>query len=366
MHIGAQGFTMEHMTWTPRRCGAQAALLLTVLLGAGCDSHHLDKAGGSAPDEPLVLRLAAHDDDYAYGIFAAAVARLSGGSMRISVAPDWRVTGDRREIGYEAGIVSDVRRGRVALGIVGVRVWDLLGVDSFQALVAPFLVDTLALERRALASPLATRALASLERKGVIGIALLPGRLRRPLGIARPLVRAKDYDGATIGIRRGGVARATFDALGARAEGYVPVDLSGFDGAELDPLTITLNSLDQWARALTANVVLWPKVQTVVMNRAAFDALSPDRRKILEAASREAVAPELARIAADQRLGLVTLCNGGLRLAYARPADLAVLRRAVQPVYARLEQDPLTKQWIESILRMRAENPTPPDTLRCP
>src|SRR5215471_8995764 len=203
---------MEDMMWTPHRCGAQAALLLTVLLGAGCDNHHLDKAGGSAPEKPLVLRLAAHDDDYAYGNFAAAVARLSGGSMRISVVPDWRVTGDRREIDYEAATVSDVRRGRIPLGIVGVRVWDLLGVDSFQALLAPFLVDTLALERRALASPPAARALAGVERKGVIGIALLPGRLRRPLGITRPLIRPQDYRDAMIGIRLGGVAQATFDA----------------------------------------------------------------------------------------------------------------------------------------------------------
>ena len=353
--------------WTQRRRGAQAALLLMVLFGAGCDNQHLDKAGGSAPEKPLVLRLAAHDDDYAYGTFAAAVARLSAGSMRISVVPNWRVTGDRREIDYEVGTVSDVRRGRVPLGIVGVRVWDMLGVDSFQGLLAPFLVDTLALERRALASPLARRALASVERKGVIGIALLPGRLRRPLGITRPLIRPQDYHDAMIGVRPGDVAKATFDALGARAKGYVPVELSGFDGVELDPLTITENNLDVEARALTANIVLWPKAQTVVMNRAAFRALSPDRRKILEDAGREAVAPELARIARDQLFGLKTLCGyGGVRLASARPADLAALRRAVQPVYAGLEDDPLTKQWIDSILSFRAESPTPPDTLRCP
>src|SRR5262249_23849399 len=191
-------------------------------------------------------------------------------------------------------------------------------------------------------SPLATRALAGVERKGVIGIALLPGRLRRPLGITRPLVRPRDYRGAKIGIRLGKDAKATFDALGAKAEGYVTGDLSGFDGAELDPLTITANSFDAGARALTANVVLWPKAQTIVMNHAGFEALRADRRKILEDAGREAVAPELARIARDQQLGLTTLCGyGRLHLAFARPADLAALRRAVEPVYAGLEQNSL-------------------------
>src|SRR5262249_36469459 len=100
-----------------------AALFATVVLGvaaAGCRGSHVDKAGGSAPAKPLVLTLATHDDDYAYGTFAAAVARLSGGSMRIRIAMGWRNTGDRAEIDYERGVVADVRSGKVPLGIVGV------------------------------------------------------------------------------------------------------------------------------------------------------------------------------------------------------------------------------------------------------
>jgi TRAP-type C4-dicarboxylate transport system substrate-binding protein len=327
---------------------------------AGC-AGSVDKAG-SPVARPLVLTLAAHDDDEAYGTFAAAVARLSGGSLRIRVVQNWRVSGTKSELDYERGIVDDVRSGKAALGIFGVRVWDTMGVDSFQALVAPFLVDSLALEGRALRSPLVPQALAAVRRDGVVGIALLPGRLRRPFGLTRMLVAPADYRGAKIAIRPSAVAEQTFRALGARPGPEIPVDFTGFDGAEIDPLTITENGWDHGSYRLTANVALWPKPQTIVMNPRAFDALTPSQRQILVEAGREALAPELARVARDQSLGISILCGDrGFRFATATTAEIAALRRAVQPVYDRIERKPLTRRWIAQIEAER----TPPDVVRC-
>ena len=276
-----------------RALGAVLTAAVLAALAAGCSVSHADKAGGSRPAKPLVLTLAAHDDDEAYSTFAAAVERLSHGAIAVKIIGNWGVTGDRRELDFERGIIGAVRAGKVQLGIVGVRIWDTLGVDAFQALVAPFLIDSLELERRAIESPLASRALAMVEQHGVVGIAVLPGRLRRPLGITRPLIGVEDYRGAKIGTRPGAIARRTFRALGAQPATYVPTLLSGFDGAENDPLTIAENSYDEGARALTGNVVLWPKPQTIVMNRRAYDSLRPAQQRILRAAGREAVVPEL-------------------------------------------------------------------------
>jgi TRAP-type C4-dicarboxylate transport system substrate-binding protein len=345
--------------------GQPLALALAVAVGAaGCGGGGTDKAGGSAPPKPLVLTLATHDDDEASGTFAAAVARLSGGSLRIRIEGNWRASQDRREIDYERGIVEDVRAGKAQLGIFGVRVWDTLGVTSFQALLAPFLIDSLSLERAALQSPLAAKALARVGRQGVVGIALVPGRLRRPLGLTRSLLRPRDYRGAVMGFRIGAVAEATYRTLGARPQGYIPGYLSGFDGTDLDPLTITENNYDVGARGLTANVVFWPKPQTIVMNRAAFERLTPEQQGILIAAGRAALAPELKRIARDQQLGLSNLCAAGFQLATASPTDLVALRRAVRPVYDRIERNPFTKRWIAEIVRVRGSSA--PDVARCP
>src|SRR5262249_60913512 len=126
------------MRHVPHLFLAQTVLLMSVFVAAGCGGSRIDKAGGSA-SQPHVLTLAAHsDDEEAYAPYVAAVKRLSGGTIRINVLQNWRATNDRREIDYERGIVADVRAGKADLGIVGSRVWDTLGVTSFQALVAPF------------------------------------------------------------------------------------------------------------------------------------------------------------------------------------------------------------------------------------
>ena len=352
-----------------RRRRSAAALSATVALAAaasGCGGSDLDKAGGSDEAKPRVLTLATHDDDYAYASFAAAVTRLSGGSLRIRVANNWRSTGDRAEIEAERGIVADVRSGTVPLGIVGVRVWDLLGVTSFQAIVAPFLIESIDLQRRALESDFGRRALASLSRGGVVGIALMPGLLRRPLGITHALRGPRDYQRATIGIRSGAVAKATFAALGGAGRGFLTSDLAGIDGAEVDLLVVSSDALDTGGRPLTGNVVLWPKAQTIVMNRAAFDRLTAEEQAILRRAGHAAFSAELKRDVHDEEYLASLLCGAGrLPVITATRTELAALRTAVRPVVRALERDPFTKAWIAHIRRLRATGPSRPDAVRC-
>ena len=118
------------------------------------------------------------------------------------------------ETEWEKGVVEDIRGGKAQLGIVDARVWDTIGVKSFQALLAPFLVDSLELERQVLESPLATRMLEGVEQADVVGIALLAGPLRSPFGISHPLIGPTDYRGATIGIRPAGLMRTALQASG--------------------------------------------------------------------------------------------------------------------------------------------------------
>jgi TRAP-type C4-dicarboxylate transport system substrate-binding protein len=343
-----------------------AALALTAIVStvaAGCGGN-LDKTGGGPPAKPVVLTLVAHDDDeQEYAPFVAAVARLSGGALRINVLGNWGATQDLAETFVEGGIVSAVRSGKAQLGVVAVRVWDTLGVRSFQALVAPFLVDSLALELRALQMPHGAEALAGLRRSGVVGVALLPGRLRRPLGLTRPLLGPADYRGARIAIRPGGVAGETFRALGARPGLYIPGTLPGFDGVEIDPFTVSAESFDQGARELTGNVVLWPKPWTIIMNPAAFAHLTHAQKQIILAAGREAQATELPRIVRDQQIGVTNLCRDGLPFATATVSDLAALRSSVRPVYRTLERDAFTRRWIAVIRRLRLS--FPPDVAQC-
>jgi TRAP-type C4-dicarboxylate transport system substrate-binding protein len=329
---------------------------------AGCGGSGGDKAGGQGAKNPVVLTLAKHDVNYAFAEFASAVETLSGGSIRIDVLPDWR----DGEVDYERGTVEDVRDAKVELGVVGVRVLDTMGVTSFRAVVAPFLVDSLGLQRRVL-ERLPEGVLESVEQAGVVGISVLPGPLRRPVGFSRRLVDPQDYRGATIGIRPSGVAEATFRALGARAKSYLPGDVAGLDAAELDFATIAQNNYDKLARSFLGNVVLWPRVELIVMNRDTFEALTSEQQEILRRAGRDVLGAELARLEREERAGLVAVCERGARsLVTASVADLRSLREAVQPVYDELERDPQTRDWIAEIAELREEGQVAASALNCP
>lgn len=356
-------------TATPTTGRAMLAAALAVALAvltSGCAGSGGDKAGGPEPEttqaaepvgKPVELTLLAVDPEWGEE-FAAAAARLSGGTIRIEIRG-----GGSAIVDYERRLVEKVRAGEADLVSVGARAWDRLGVTSLRAVVAPFLVDSLELQRRVLESPLVERMLAGLEPL-VVGLAILPGPLRRPLGLTRPLVGPRDYAGASFGIRFGRVARDSAETLGATAKGYRIGSLAGLDGAELDLDTIAGKGYDTPGATLTANVVLWSRPETIVISRTAFARLPPAQREILRRAGREALAPALARIEREQREALELVCSRGkLTFATASSSQLAALKAAVRPVYDELERDPETSRLLAEIESMPTDAAEPLD---CP
>ena len=161
---------------------------------------------GSDPDTPIA--------EY----FAAQVKKISGGKLRIHVVLD--AAGDDVP-DTEARIVRMVRDGRLDLGWIGARVWDELGVTSFQALQAPFLIDSYPLLERVTTGPLAREMLAGLKRDDVVGLALVPELLRHPVGLKRPFLSPSDFAGARIADFPSRASDSLLRALGA-----TPVHLS--------------------------------------------------------------------------------------------------------------------------------------------
>jgi len=346
-----------------RRPFANVVALAVLAVSAAACGAGGDKAGGRPANAAVVLTLEQSDPDYSGAQFAAAVARRSKGSIRIDVNPEWH----RNRVDFERGIVEDVRAHRSDLGVVGARVWDTLGVTSFQALLAPFLVDSLQLERRVLESPLARRMLARVDTAGVVGVALLPGPVRMPFGYQRPLVRRGDYEGFRMGVYPARLETATLRSLGARTRNYLSLGGASRDGAIVNFWGIA-GRPGYHGKTLAANVVFWTRPETVVMNRRAFRALTAEQRRILLDAGREAVGARLAEVKRLEKDALVSICARTLaRLVTAPAADVAALHTAVRPVYAQLERSRLTRELLSEIRALRGDAPGGNDERRsCP
>ena len=333
------------------RSARPVVLLAVMAVLAGCTGPGLDKAGGTRARQPVVLTLANFiGDSGELDGFAGEVRRLSAGTMRIDIRSRWRPG----QVDSENGLIGDVGAGKADLGVAGSRAWDSAGVSSFRALSAPLLITSYALQDRVLRSPVTGQMLRGLRPLGLAGIGVLPGPLRKPLGIARPLLRPSDYAGLRIGVQQSRVADATMRALGATPVWFPATRaMTGLDGIEEQISSIQGYQYDKVGRYLTANVSLWPRPLVLFANGKTWAALTPAQRRILSRAVTGDQAAETDVARGNERTDTAILCRRGLlRFLTASPADLAALRRAVQPVYHQLQRDPQTGRYIRQIEAM--------------
>ena len=93
---------------------------------------------------------------------------------------------------------------------------DEFGVRGLRALHAPLLIDSYPLQERVLKSELVDEMLAELRPLGLVGIGILPGAIRHPIGLRHRLAAPDAFSGLTIGVQQSRVADAVMRALGAR------------------------------------------------------------------------------------------------------------------------------------------------------
>jgi TRAP-type C4-dicarboxylate transport system substrate-binding protein len=319
-----------------------------------------DKAGG-VPGGRVVLRMAVTGGGPISGapaIFVKRVKALSRGNVRIDVIYQWGSFTPPAEQDVVRAVASDT----IDLGQVGSRVFDTLGVTSLRALNAPMLIDSYQLESAVLRSRIPGRMIQGLDGVGVEGLAVLASGLRKPIG-DRPLLRPADWRGITFSTYLSETQVDAIRLLGAtpkvafgsfRWQGLTSGQIQGYEFNLL-----AYNGNGAWAyppRNITANVTLWPEMFVIVANPDRLATLTPRQRGWLEQAAREAQARSVAIIEAETGL-VAALCSHGVRFANASPKDLAELRQAFAPVYARLEGDPQTKAFIAQIQGLKRSTP---------
>ena len=281
----------------------------------------------------------------------------------MSIRVLWGVA--REATDSEPATVALVRDGQVDLGWVGARAWDTLGVRSFQALQAPFLIDSYPLLDAAVKSPMATQMLAGLNQAGFTGLGLYPDQLRHLVGFRKPLASLRDLRGARIRVPSSRASDALFRALGA-----VPVHLNG--SAFSDAITSgTVDGVDASAgfaatiggRFLTGNITLYARTSTLFASAGRFARLTPSQQQVLRSAARRTFTFALAT--PPEPAGPALFCSSGGKVVTASEPAVDAIGRAARPVYAYLEQDPQTTVFIRRIQQMKQQFPAPATVAAC-
>jgi TRAP-type C4-dicarboxylate transport system substrate-binding protein len=343
--------TMQRRSFMPSVLGLTAASV--VLTGCGSTDNRTDSTEAGATTV-VTLRLAHIDGgatlDPAVDWFTARVDELSEGQLKVEV---------QRSCcgGDEEKLVESVAAGEYDLGWVGTRVFGDLGVPAFQALTAPLLLDSYAVQEAVLRSDIPAEMLDDHDSLGVTGIAVLPGALRKPISADQPLVNPADWAGKTVHVFHSAANADAISALGATptAVGFEARDQGVFDGTIQgleNSLAFHAEGRQQLTPYVAVNVNLWPRISALVANPDALSGLDDSHIEWLRQAAADVVdrTPELAETDA----GLIDEgCAGGGRYAEATPADLAALSDALAPAYDKLEADPATKAFIDQIRELK-------------
>lgn len=336
---------------------ATAIVLGAATVLSGCSDDAVSKAGGPKP--PVTLTIGTDDSaDRLAGTlieeFARQVAEASDGTVVIE--PVWRAAGEN-QADWDQKVARMVASGELDMGMIPARAWDTEGVATLQALHAPFLVDSNVLVEAVVTHAVAEEMLAGLEAAGVTGLALVPESLRHPFSFAEPVSEPDDLRGQTIRVPRSDLSYATLEAFGAR-----PTDEAGpgtdFGAAVADGSILAAESSYDAAQHLpsasvgTANVTLYPKVQSLVVNSEVLEGLSDEQSAALTAAAADTRTWAIDEMPSDAEAA-AEFCDAGFRTVMASPDALAAWTDASLPIYDQLDDDPVTAEMIATITALK-------------
>jgi TRAP-type C4-dicarboxylate transport system substrate-binding protein len=361
--VGSDAQEVRDMDGRPHNVAiARGTLLLLGLILIGACAAPTGRGVGSQPAS-VVLTFANSGHEHQYlEPFADAASLATDGTVKI----EFKDQVHKSEPAYETKIIDDVVKGDYDLGWVAPRPWHDKGVMSFDALMAPFLIDTYALQAAVLGGDLEDQMLAGLDGSGLVGLGIAPGPLRRIATDGIALDGPESLAGKVVAINDSAIARMTFEGLGATT-----VSIPG-GGALGDAVAVEQqfgsilgNRYHHDLGDVVADLALWPRPLILFANQSAFQALSDAQQDGLRAAADQYASWSLADAEAEDESAIRDLCADGANLVVAGAEARAALLAAVQPVYVELAKDAPTKAFLDRIADLKAATAAPAAAASC-
>ncbi|NYZ15583.1 TRAP transporter substrate-binding protein [Azospirillum sp. RWY-5-1] len=278
-------------------------------------------------------------------MFRDAVAKKSGGKMEISVYP-------ARQLGDDRQLLEGVRLGTIDAAVVSSSTFALF-TPVMDALQLPFLIPSYQALSDAFLSPPADKMLASLDALGIKGLGYYEGGFRHFLNSKRPVHKVADMQGLKIRVVPNPLHIAIFRALGANptpmpyGEVYTALETGALDGSEINVSSVLSERFYEKAKHMTMTGQYFFPAVTIV-NKAKFDRLTPEQRKVLTDAARETIRPQVEAAAAQEGDAAKKISAQGVEII--KFDDVATAREKVKALSAEYEaKNPLIKEFAEHV-----------------
>lgn len=350
-----------------RRVMALASVAALVAMVPACGA---PKAPDTVTDNPTVFTIATATSANRPGAaqiehFAREVDFLThDSSLRIETR--LQAAGDDTEAWNQA-VIQLVQAGDVDMALIPTRTWEGEGVTAFSALSAPFLVTSDDVLKKVVAPAFADPLLAGLEPLGLIGLGLLPEGQRLLFSFGEAIDEPGDLVGKVVRAPRSQTTDEVMESFGA-----VPKPLPGSLFTEALAKNSVAATETSFARAgglakpttVAGNLLLYPKINTLVINRDLWNGLPEEERRTLQQAAEATRAWATAAMPATAAEA-IAYCERGGTIVTAPAEGIAEFKAAAAPTIARLEKDPASKGFMAKIRSLIAATPAPAPVAPC-
>ena len=330
-----------------------AALAAATLLLAACANAAGQVTPNGAPDKPVTLTATSYTVTGRAGgdqlaKFSELATKLSNGSITITSGPQ----PDSGAPDTSAEAIAMARDDRADLAVVSARTFDTLGVTSFQALQAPYLITSNELADKVLADPISEKMLDGTKELGLVGLGLAYDFLAYPGGFGTPVLSPEDFQGESFQVRPSRANDLLVQALGGRSDPR--------NGQDLEKAVAAKEVRGSWDKfdgptqpvggeIMTANEPAFLRANVIVMNDKVFAGLSASQQRALRDAAAQTRDWMAARHRDPATLAAAYCADGNGDIAIATSQQMDAMKAATAQVVTALEQDEVTRQAIARI-----------------
>jgi tripartite ATP-independent transporter DctP family solute receptor len=265
------------------------------------------------------------------------VGKNTGGRIEVKVFPQSQLANGSQKAELEmlqSGVLDMTWDSPIILALF---------LDTrFDVFNLPWLYSSMDVANKVADGTMGDLAMKWMEEKGIVGLGIGVNGYRELTNSKHPVTTPDDMKGIKFRVAGSKLYLETFRLLGANAvtmnfgEVFTSLQQGVIDGQENPTAIIHSSKLYEVQKYLT----LWrysfdPLV--LCIHKKLFESLSPADRQALRAAAREAVSFERALSAEEERVLPEKLKALGMQVNTLTPAQLALFKEKVKPVYSTME-----------------------------
>lgn len=308
----------------------------TFALAALCASFVWTAAASAATTIRVAGNFAVdHSSSKAIEFFKKDVEKASGGQLVVETFPAMRLGGAQEN-------VSQVRSGTLLMTWVGMA-FLARTVPELEAVSLPFLFPTREVAFKVMDGKVGDLIDDKLAAKGFKSLGYMELGRRQLTNSKRPITSVEDMKGLKIRLQPIESHLATFRALGMNPvamdikEVYSALQQGVIDGQD-NPFALIHASRFFEVQKYVSNTGQFFDFISVVANRKAFEALSPEFQKVIVNSMNKAITMQRAEAAQDEAKSLTFIQANGMTYTALQTAELAKMQTLTRPVIDQIKQ----------------------------